>query len=143
MKRLMISAALALALGLGTASVANAQIVYGYSIPVAGGVETTGTAYTPYGSQTFTNFYSPFTGTIGQTSGSYSTPYGTRTFSNYYSPFTGTVGQAYTTNIFGAANSTTYGYNPYTGYRYGTGYYQPNVYVAPYSGVNYGWLRRR
>jgi len=143
MKKLLIIAALALVLGFGSSSKAQAQIVYGYSYPTYGGVETAGTLYTPYGGQTFTSYYSPFTGVISQTSGTYATPFGARTFTNYFSPFTGYVGQSYTTNIFGAANSAIYGANPYTGYRYGTGFYQPNVYVAPTGGYNYGWLRWR
>lgn len=143
MKKFLTACAFALVLGLGTSSKAHAQISYGYTVPTYGGVESTGTVYTPYGAQTYNSYWSPFTGTIGQTTGSYATPWGTRTFNNFYSPFTGTVGQSYTTNIFGAANTATYGYNPWTGYRYGTGFYQPNTYVAPLAGYNYGWLRRR
>ncbi|HEV3438521.1 MAG TPA: hypothetical protein VG122_14250 [Gemmata sp.] len=143
MKPFLIAAACAVMLGLGTSSKAHAQIVYGYSTPVYGGVESTGTVITPFGGQTFTNFFSPFTGNIGQTSGTTYTPFGARTYSNFYSPFTGTVGQSYTTNIFGAANTRAYGYNPYTGIRYGTGFYQPNTYVAPFGGYNYSWMRQR
>ena len=52
MNRFVIGAALALALGFGTANKADAQIVYGYSTPTLyGGVATTGTAITPYGYQ--------------------------------------------------------------------------------------------
>jgi hypothetical protein len=168
MKRMIVAAAVVV--GLGTAGVANAQIVYGYSFPVNGGIETSGTSFSPFGAQTFTNFYSPFTGNIGQTSGvfgnafgggnfsrfyspftgtiaqvngSFGTPFGSKTFSNFYSPFTGGVGQSFSSNIFGATNSTMYGFNPYTGFRSGTGFFQPNVYTAPFSGVNYGFLRRR
>src|SRR5580658_10679071 len=110
MKKYLIASAIALVLGLGTSSQAQAQIVYGYTTPTYGGVEATGTVITPNGVQTFTNYYSPFTGVIGQTTGSYATPLGNRTFTNFYSPFTGVVGQSYTTNIFGAANSAMYGY---------------------------------
>jgi len=143
MKKILVACAFALVFSLGFSSQAHAQIVYGYTVPTYGGVESTGTVYTPYGSQTFTNFYSPFTGVTGTTSGSYLTPWGAKSFTNYYSPFTGVVGQSYSTNVFGAANSAIYGANPLTGYRYGTGFYQPNAYVAPGVGVNYGWLRRR
>lgn len=142
MKRFLLAAALAVTFGMATSSKAHAQIVYGYSAPVYGGVQSTGTVITPYGGNTFTNYYSPFTGNIGQTAGTVVTPFGARTFSNYYSPFTGVIGQSYSTNIFGAANTRFYGYNPYTGMRYGTGFYQPNTYVAPFGGYNYGWLRR-
>lgn len=117
MKRFLIAAAFAVALGLGTSSKAHAQIVYGYSVPTIGGVETAGTVVSPLGTKTFTNFYNPFTGA--------------------------SVGQSYTTNIFGAANTRVYGYNPWNGLRYGSGFYQPNAVTMPFNGVNYGWLRRR
>jgi len=143
MKRFLVTAAFALILGLGTSSKAHAQLSYGYTVPVYGGVESVGTTYSPFGAQTTTTFYSPFTGVSSQTSGSYATPFGAKTYTSYYSPFTGLVGQSYSTNVFGAANSAYYGYNPYTGYRYKTGFYQPNTYVAPYGGYNYGWIRRK
>lgn len=143
MKKILFASAFASIIAFGTTSKAQAQIVYGGTFPTYGGIESAGTVFTPYGSQTFNNFYSPFTGVVGQTTGSFATPFGTKTFSNYYSPFTGGVGQSYTTNIFGAANSAIYGFNPVTGTRYGTGFYQPNTYVAPYAGYNYGWLRGR
>ncbi len=132
-----------LGLALSTSNIARAQIVYGYSFPVYGGVESTGTVVTPNGERTFTNYTSPYTGTIGQSYGTYYTPYGAKTYSNFYSPATVVVGQSYSTNIYGAANSTNYVYNPYTGYKYGTGFYQPNAIVAPYYGTNYNFIRRR
>ncbi len=139
----LIACASALVLGFGSSSVAQAQIVYGYTFPTYGGIESAGTVFTPYGSQTFTNYYSPFTGFISQTNGNFATPLGTKSFSNYFSPFTGLVGQSYTTNNFGAANSAIYGSNPFTGYRYGTGLYQPNALFAPGVGYNYSWLKWR
>jgi len=142
-RQILVTVACGLILGVGVPTNAHAQITYGYAVPVYGGVESTATTYSPFGAQTTTTYYSPFTGTISQTYGSYATPFGARSFLNYYSPFTGFVGQAYSANVFGAANSVIYGYNPWNGYRYGTGLYQPNAYVAPLTGYNYGWLRRR
>jgi hypothetical protein len=143
MKKLLVASVIALIVGFGTTNRAHAQIVYGYTLPTYGGVESVGTVYTPYGAQSFANFYSPFTGFVGQTTGNFATPLGTRSFTNFYSPFTGVVGQSYTTNIFGAANTALYGSNPLTGYRYGTGFYQPNTYVAHLGGYNYGWQKWR
>jgi len=142
MNRFLVAVALTAILGLATSTKVQAQISYGYTVPVYGGVESTATTYSPFGSTTTNTFYSPFTGLQTQSSGSYQSVYGTKTFMSYYSPFTGLVGQSYTTNPFGAANTLTYGYNPYTGYRYGTGIYQPNTYVYPSVGYGYGFLRR-
>jgi hypothetical protein len=139
MKRFRVAAALVLILGLGTSSKVHAQLVYGYTVPTYGGVQSAGTVYTPFGTQTFSNFYSPFTGFVGENAGTVATPFGAKTYANYYSPYTGMIGQSYSTNVFGAANSRVYGYNPYTGYRYGTGFFQPN-YLSPY-GRNYNWVR--
>jgi hypothetical protein len=143
MNRFLVAVALTAVFGLGTSTKAQAQISYGYTVPVYGGVESTATTYSPFGSTTTTAYYSPFTGLQTQTTGSYQSVYGSKTYMSYYSPFTGLVGQSYTTNPFGAANTLTYGYNPYTGDRYGTGIYQPNTYVYPNVGYNYGFLRRR
>jgi opacity protein-like surface antigen len=127
MNRFLIAAALAVALGLGASNTAHAQIVYGYSVPTVGGVQSTGTVMSPWGAQTYNNFYSPFTGA--------------------------SFGQTYSTNVWGMGFNQTYGYNPYSGYRYGTNFYQPNYYVNPGFGYstgyvnpvyyNYGLVRRR
>ena len=114
MKRFAIAAALAVALGLGTSGKADAQIVYGYSVPNAGGVSTGGTVMAPGG-------------------------WGYKTFNNYYSPFTGTMmGQSYYTDVFGQSMTRSYAYNGFTGMGYRTGFYQPNYYAAPFGGYSYG-----
>jgi hypothetical protein len=116
MKRFVVAAAVAVALGLGTASKADAQIVYSYNVPNAGGVVTGGTVLTPGGYKTFSNYYSPFTGVVQR--------------------------QVYGSNIFGQSFGRSYGYNPWTGIRYGSGFYQPNYYAYPFGGYNYNFYRR-
>jgi hypothetical protein len=100
MKRYVIAAAVAVALGLGSATTARAQYVIPY-----GGV-------TPNG---------------GVVSGNsiYNLGGGVSTYNTYISPF-GTVKQSvYNTNAFGTTYGTTQAYNPYTGYGYTRGYYNP------------------
>lgn len=107
MKRFLAAAVLAATLGLGTSSQAHAQIVYGYTVPTYGGIGSTGTLAGPYGSTSFTNFYSPFTGT--------------------------TVGQSvgYAGGINGGYYSRMYGYNPLFGTGFNYGYAVPNAYLSP------------
>src|SRR5439155_26580348 len=65
--------------------------------------------------------------------------YGYQTFNSYYSPFTGTTyGQSYYTDVFGQAMTRSYGYNPWTGMGYRTGFYQPNYYLYPNGGDSFG-----
>jgi hypothetical protein len=116
MKRFVIAAALAVAIGLGYSNTAGAQIVYGYAAPSGAGVATGRTVIVPGAVQMQNNYYSPLTGAM--------------------------MGQTYTQNFLGQANTMSYGYNPLTGMGYRTGFYQPNVYFNPYGGVNYGVVRR-
>lgn len=116
MKRFIAIAALAVVLGLGTSSPASAQIVYGYTVPNAGGVASGGTVLVPGGYRTFNNYYSPFTG--ARTS------------------------QVYGQNFLGQAYGRSYGYNPFTGLSYNSGFYQPNYWFNPYGGYNYNFVRR-
>jgi hypothetical protein len=129
MNRFLVAAACAAVLGLGSAAQAHAQIVYGYTVPTYGGVETVGSAYSPFGGQlTFSNFYSPFTG------------------ANY------TQTSAYAPGFSGGYYTQAYGYNPFTGYGYAYRGGVSNValspvtnpftaYYNPFTGVTY--YRRR
>ena len=116
MKRFIVAAALAVALGFGNSSKADAQIVYGYSRPVGSGIASTGTVMVPGGYQTYNSFYSPFTGAMAN--------------------------QVYSQNFLGQVYGRTYGYNPYTGLSYNSGFYRPNAWFNPYGGYNYGYVRR-
>jgi hypothetical protein len=145
MKRFIAIAAFTLSIAAGTASNADAQIVYGYSVPTGTGVATTGTSYSPWMTTSFNNFYSPWLG-IGQSSGTVYTPWGNQVYNNYYNPYTGArYGQSYSTNFWGTGVGQTYGYNPLIRYGYGAGFVQPNAYVNPYYGYgfSYGHLFRR
>jgi hypothetical protein len=122
MKRFLIATALAACLAVATSGSAQAQIVYGYSIPTYGGAETGGVIASGLNTTTFTNSYSPFTGITGQT---------------------------LTTGINGTAALQTYGYNPYTGALMSSTYYRPSYntinpltnpfysYTNPYTGITY------
>jgi hypothetical protein len=116
MKRFVLASALAVALGFGFAGTADAQIVYGYTMPNAGGIASGRTVIVPGGYRTTNAYYSPFTGVM--------------------------AGQTYYTDVWGRSFGRTYGYNPWTGIGYNTGYYQPNYYLNPYGGYNYGFVRR-
>ena len=71
------------------------------------------------------------------TTGTAVTPWGYNTFNNWYSPFTGaSYGQSYYSNLWGTTAARSYGYNPWFG-SYGTNYYQPNAFVNPF-GFGYG-----
>jgi hypothetical protein len=116
MKRFIAAAALAVAIGLGSADKASAQIVYGYTVPNAGGVVQGGTVLVPGGYKTFQSYYSPFTGVMQN--------------------------QVYGTNVYGQSFGRSSGYNPWTGWGYNSGFYQPNYYVWPNGGYNWGFVRR-
>jgi hypothetical protein len=111
MKRFVVAAALAVALGLGYSGKADAQIVYGYTVPNAGGVVSGGTVLVPGGYQTFNNYYSPFTGVVTR--------------------------QVYGQDVFGQSFGRSSGYNSFTGMGYRSGFYQPNAFVNPFGGYNY------
>jgi len=112
--KFFVAATLAVAFGFGTADKADAQIVYGYSAPVGGGVYSTGTIYNNFGTayKSYESFYSPFTG-IAQK-------------------------QVYGADVFGNSFGRSSGYNNFTGQSYRGGFYQPNPYVNPFGGTNYG-----
>jgi hypothetical protein len=116
MKRFVVAAALAVAFGLGTSGKADAQIVYTYNRPVGGGVVSGGTVFVPGGYKTFQNYYSPFTGVM--------------------------TNQVYGQNFLGQAYGRNYGYNPWTGLNYQSGFYQPNYWFNPAGGFSYGVVRR-
>ena len=116
MKRFLGEAAVAMVLSFGFASTANAQIVYGYSVPRGTGVISGGTYLSPGLTQSFNSFYSPFTGRM--------------------------MNQTYSQNFMGQAYGTTSGYNPWTGMSYQSGFYQPNYWFNPYGGYSYSTVRR-
>jgi hypothetical protein len=116
MKRFVVAAAFAIALSLGYSNTADAQIVYGYTVPNAGGIASGGTILVPGGYKAFNSYYSPFTGTM--------------------------TNQVYSQNFMGQAYGRTYGYSPLTGTSYQSGFYQPNYWVNPYGGYNYSMVRR-
>jgi hypothetical protein len=116
MKKFLITVATTAILGLGTSTKAQAQIVYGYTIPTDGGVERSGLSLTGYGPQSYTNFYSPLTGYMSQTSGSMNTLWSRGSYTSIYSPFTGymTESRGTVNTPFGLASYLNY-YSPYTG----------------------------
>ncbi|MCS7021455.1 MAG: hypothetical protein NZU63_06470 [Gemmataceae bacterium] len=106
----------ALALTLAQASPGQAQIVYGYTVPNAGGIVQSGTYYYPGGYRNFTYYYSPFTGAISS--------------------------QVYGQNFLGQAYARSFGYNPWTGTSFSSGYLVPNYWVNPWGGYAYSYVRR-
>ncbi len=86
-------------------SKADAQIVYGYTVPNAGGVASGGTVVMPGGYKTFNNYYSPFTGVMTR--------------------------QVYGQDIFGQSFGRSSGYNAFTGMGFRNGFYQPNAIREP------------
>lgn len=116
MKQFIAAAVVAVAIGLGSASTADAQIVYGYSRPAGGGVVVGGQKFGVGSYQSFNNYYSPYSGVI--------------------------MGQTYSSNFLGQATYRSYGYNPWTGIGYNTGFYQPNYYINPYGVYGYSMVRR-
>jgi len=108
MKQFLIATACTVMLGLGTSSQAHAQLVYGYTVPTYGGIESVTAAYGPFGGgQTFTSFYSPFTGA------------------------TYTQSSAFAPGLTGGYYSQGYGYNPFTGLGFGYNRVVPNALVSP------------
>lgn len=116
MKRFVVATIVAVALGFGFASTADAQIVYGYSRPVGSGVVVGGQSFAPGGYQAFNSYFSPYTGVI--------------------------MGQTYSSNFLGQSMMRSYGFNPWNGIGFNNGFYRPNFYMAPYGGYNYGYVRR-
>ena len=116
MKRFAITAALAVALGLGFAGTADAQYVQRYTtITPGGGLYTTNQVYSPFGAY--------------QTQNTYVAPNGAVRRSAYYG------------DVFGNTAGQAYGFNPNTGGMYNRGFYT-NPYVYPYGGYNYRFYRR-
>jgi hypothetical protein len=115
-KKFIIAASVAMLLGLGSSSKAQAQLVYGYSIPTMGGMETSGMTLTSYGPQSYKDFYSPLTGYMSQTSGSMNTLFSRGSYTTISSPFTGTMTESRGTMMtpFGLASYLSYN-SPYTG----------------------------
>jgi len=99
MTRFVVAAVLTVGLWAGTPGKADAQIVYGYSVPANGGIMSGGTVYGPGAAKTFQNYYSPFTGAVQR--------------------------QSYYSDVFGNSYGRSYGYNPMTGMGYRTGFYNP------------------
>lgn len=116
MKGFVLAAAVTLSVGFVGAGKADAQIVYGYSVPGYGGIYSNRTVLGVGASQSYNSFYSPYTGVFqNQVSGS---------------------------NWLGQNYGRAYGYNPWTGLGYNYGFYQPNTYIMPYGGYNFGFVRR-
>jgi len=115
-KKFIVAAAVAMLIGLGTSSKAHAQLVYGYSIPTMGGLETSGLTLTPYGPQSYKDFYSPLTGYMSQTSGTMNTLFSRGSYTTISSPFTGTMTESRGTMMtpFGLASYLSYN-SPFTG----------------------------
>lgn len=118
MKRFLIAAALALTGALGFADSAHAQYVYGYNNNVVPGV-----------------------GVVGNRT--YVTPFGAQSLTQSYSPYSGLTRQSYYTDVFGNQTTRFNTYNPYTNYGYSRGYTtSPNVFGAPvYRNYYYGYRR--
>lgn len=115
MKRFAITAALAVALGLGFAGTADAQYVQRWTtVTPGGGLYTTNRVYSPFGAY--------------QTQNIYVAPNGAVRRSAYYG------------DVFGNTAGQAYGWSPYGG-MYNRGFYA-NPYVYPYGGYNYGFYRR-
>lgn len=115
MKRFVIAAAVVFSLGFVSSEKADAQIVYGYTVPGGGGIYSNRSIYAPGAVQTYNSFYSPFNGTI--------------------------VKQSYYSDMFGQTYSRGYAYNPWTGLGYNYRAYQPNWFVPPVGYYNYGFRR--
>ena len=119
MKRIVVAAVAAAALGFTTASRADAQIVYGYS-----------SGYAPGGVVSNTTYGVP---------GLY-----TENFSTYYSPYSGLYRQMNYADVTGLNYARSSVYNPYLNLGYRTGYYQPGPYVNPFGLYStYGRYYRR
>jgi hypothetical protein len=109
MKRFVVAAVTAVVVGLVGSEKADAQIVYNYSRPAPGGVVNGGTIIGPTASQTYSTYYSPFTGTMW--------------------------GRSLYRNSFGQTYGRSYNYNPGFGVLNQTSnFYSPGFYFNPYSG---------
>jgi hypothetical protein len=116
MKKFIAISAFAIVLGLGTSNTAHAQLVYGYTIPADGGVESVGTRWSTFGPQSYNNFYSPITGYMSETSGTVNTLWSRGSYTSIYSPFTGYMTESRGTvqTPFGLASYLNYN-SPFTG----------------------------
>jgi hypothetical protein len=115
-KRFIIAAGVAVALGLGTAGTASAQYIIEYKrLTPNGGVVTTDSIYNFGSYQTSNTYVSPF-GTVRQ--------------------------QAYGVNAFGNTFGAARGFNPWTGAAYNRGFYNPGPFVYPGLGYSYNFYRR-
>jgi hypothetical protein len=115
-KRFVIAAAVAVALGLGTAATADAQYIIQYNrVTPNGGVASTDSIYNLGSYQTLNTYVSPF-GTVRQ--------------------------QAYGVNAFGNTFGAARGYNPWTGAGYNRGFYNSGPFVYPGFSSGYNFYRR-
>jgi len=118
MTRFILTAALALGIGLGVANTADAQYAYRYS------------TVTPYG------------GVV--TNSGISNGYSLQQYHSYASPYGAVNQRYYYGDAFGNSYGRAAGYNTWTGSGYNRGFYQPSPFVAPYGGgYNYGYYGRR
>lgn len=117
MKRFAIAAALATALGLGTAGTTDAQYIYQYNrITPGGGVATTRQLYNLGTYQSYNTYTSPW----------------------------GFMRQGYNYgDVFGNRYGVSNGYNAWTGLGYNRGFYQPNPLLNPYGGYRYNFYGPR
>jgi len=116
MKRFIIAAALAVVIGLGTVSTADAQYVQNYGLVTPRGVVGTTDVYGFGAFQRYQTYRSPFVGTVNQ--------------------------RMYYTDVFGNTYGQAYGYNNWAGFGYNRGFYQPSPLVNPYGGYYYNFYRR-
>lgn len=116
MKCFLFTTVIAVVLGLGASNQAQAQIVYGYTLPTDGGLERSSLALTAYGPQSTKEFYSPLIGTMSETTGSMNTLWSRGSYTSISSPFTGTITESRGTMVtpFGLASYLSYN-SPYTG----------------------------
>ena len=117
MKRFAIAAALAAAIGLGTAGTADAQYVIQYARP------------TPNGGVVLNNQLYNL--------GTY------QSYNTYLSPWGGVKQQAYYADVFGNTAGRAQGFNTWTGSSFNRGFYTPSPYLYPFGGgYNYNFYRR-
>jgi hypothetical protein len=116
MKRFVVTATLAVALGLGYSGRADAQIIYGYSAPTVSNTMAGGSVLMPVQPGMFNTFSSPLQGVMLQPSinPNFGTPYG-------FNRFTGM------------------GFN---GMSFNNGFVQPNMFGNPYFGNPLGGFNR-
>ncbi len=117
MKRFAVAAALAVAIGFGTASNADAQYIIRYARPTPnGGVVTSNQLYNL---------------------GTY------QSYNTYISPWGGVKQSQYYSDVFGNSYGRVQGFNVYNGSSFNRGFYQPSPFIAPYGGgYNYNFYRR-